>query len=271
MVTAQINPGRLDLVRTRADMAHRTEEVWRPPLFEFKDGCVTRLRRFFDLQAGSIWMDLRQVLPRVRGTVVDVGCGAGPYRSLLSDHVTYIGIDTAAAKSHFGYEAPDIRYFEGDSWPLADQSVDFVLCTETLEHVPEPSRFLCEASRCLVPGGTLLVTVPFSARWHFIPHDYWRFTPSGLERLMKRAGFVQPRIYARGNSFTVACYKAMALMLRLVWPQHRSFVKAVAYRAAGLPLLPLSVLLAALANVSLRGDGGDDCLGYTALAVKGPA
>jgi hypothetical protein len=32
------------------------------------------------------------------------------------------------------------------------------------------------------------------------------------------------------------------------------------------PVLPLFILLAAIANVSLRREGGDDCLGYTVVA-----
>lgn len=260
-----------DLIRKRVDMTCRAEEAWRPPLFGNAGGVQAALRRFFDLQAGSIWLDLREVLPQVKGTIVDVGCGAQPYRTLLSSHVNYIGIDTADAKAHFGYEMPDTRYFQGDSWPIADATADFVLCTETLEHVAEPDRFLAEAFRCLAPGGTLLLTVPFAARWHFIPYDYWRFTPSGLTRLMSAAGFVQPRVYARGNALTVGCYKALALLLRLIMPQNKPSLVALLYRLMGAPFVPLALLLAAAANLSLRGQGGDDCLGYTALAVKGSA
>jgi hypothetical protein len=32
--------------------------------------------------------------------------------------------------------------------------------------------------------------------------------------------------------------------------------------------LPLFVLLAIVANLSLRSRGGDDCLGYTVLAIR---
>jgi hypothetical protein len=39
-------------------------------------------------------------------------------------------------------------------------------------------------------------------------------------------------------------------------------------RLAGLAFLPFFVLLAVVANLSLRGRGGDDCLGYTVLAVR---
>ncbi len=123
-------------------------------------------------------------------------------------------------------------------------SVDLVLCTETLEHVLETRRFLAEAARCLVPGGTLLLTIPFAARWHFIPYDYWRFTPSSLNHLLTTTGFHSARVYARGNALTVACYKMMTLILLLLMPQTASKVFGLLLRLAGLVFLPLFILLA---------------------------
>ncbi len=108
-----------------------------------------------------------------------MGCGAQPDRHLLPSQTTYRAIDDSGAESHFGYSMPDTTYYEGDRWPILDETVDVVLCTETLEHVPEPSVFLAEALRVLKHGGWLLLTVQFAARWHYILHDYWRFTPSG--------------------------------------------------------------------------------------------
>jgi SAM-dependent methyltransferase len=256
----------------RRNMVDVISESWRPQLFAQTTTRLSlrlaALRRFFDIQAGSAWRDLRAVLPAVRGTVLDVGCGAQPFRPLVNSQATYLGIDTDVAKAHFGYEMPDTTYFSGDIWPVAAASADMVLCTETLEHVLETRHFLSEAARCLVPGGTLLLTVPFAARWHFIPYDYWRFTPSSLNYLLTAAGFDGVRVYARGNAFTVACYKLMTLLLLLLMPQAASRNSRLLLRLAGIVFLPLFVLLAVLANLSLHGRGGDDCLGYTVLAVR---
>jgi SAM-dependent methyltransferase len=256
----------------RSNMVKRRDESWRPPLFRASNSLLSRLtfalRRIFDLQTSSIWHDLSVELPGVDGRAVDVGCGAQPYRCLFSADAEYIGIDTADAKSHFGYSMPDTRYFEGTIWPVADASVNFLLCTETLEHVLDFEGFLHEAARCLVPGGRILLTVPFSARWHYIPYDYWRFTPSSLDSLLSRAGFVDIAVYARGNAVTVACYKTMALILLLLMPQGRSRPAGMALRLVGLPFLPLFLVLGIIGNLSLLGRGGDDCLGYTALATK---
>lgn len=249
----------------RRDQATRGRgESWRPvPCTQ-----PSLVRRFFDLQAGSIWSDLAALLANVSGTIVDVGCGAQPYRALLPRDVTYIGIDTVDAKSAFGYEMPDTRYYDGVTWPLENGSVDAVLATETLEHVPDPRQFLGEAFRALKAGGTLVLTVPFAARWHYIPYDYWRFTPAGLSRIFEEAGFQDTQIYARGNAVTVAAYKVLALLATLLLPQTDSRRKDLAYRIAGFVLSPVFVIVAVIGNLSLRSPGGDDCIGYTVVAGK---
>ena len=84
--------------------------------------------------------------------------------------------------------------------------------------------------------------------------------------LLDRAGFEQIVVNGRGNETTVACYKALALLLPLVLPQAETGLTRV--RPLGLLVAPLVVLLAALGNLSLRARTGDDCLGFTVFAVK---
>jgi SAM-dependent methyltransferase len=223
------------------------------------------VRRGFDLQAASIWRHLAVELRGVEGTVLDVGCGAQPYRRLLPRNASYIGIDIERAEEDFGYVVPDTTYFEGDEWPVESASVDIVLCTEALEHVLEPLKFLSEAHRCLRPGGRLLMTVPLAARWHFVPYDYWRFTPSGLQHLLQRSGFTDIAVYARGNAGTVAAYKVMALFLPLLLPQSRGLTPQLV-RLLALPSIPIVALAALVGRLTLLGRGGDDCLGYTVFA-----
>jgi SAM-dependent methyltransferase len=258
-------------MRTRRNLVEQAEEDFKPPLFKpnlsARDRLENRLRRFLDLQAGSAWRDLRRELSQTRGSLLDIGCGAQVYRDLVPAQVAYRGIDTSDAKARFGYEVPDTHYFDGDDWGVPDGAFDTALCTEVLEHIPDPAAFLTRAYRCLRPGGRLVLTVPFAARWHFIPYDYWRYTPSGLHRLLTAAGFDEVRVQARGNPLTVACYKAMALQLMLLFGSDASKPGA-AKRIMGVLLLPVLGVLACVANLSFGGDWGDDCLGYTVTARR---
>ncbi len=256
----------------RANLADRQGDRWRPPALEPGRTPAARalasVRRFFDLQAGSVWQDVAAEAEHWRGKVIDVGCGAQPYRTLLPAGTQYVGLDIEQAEQAFGYATPDTIHFDGGSWPAGTHDADVVLCTEVLEHVLEPRKLLAEAYAALRPGGRLLLTVPFAARWHFVPHDYWRFTPSSLKHLLEDAGFQQVWVRARGDELTVACYKALALLLPFLMPQGASPVKSLALRVLASPTIPLFVVLAAVANLSLRRAGGDDCLGYTVTAVR---
>ncbi len=246
-------------------------EAFSPPTFKPNSSAWHRaenwLRRFLDLQAGSIWRDVRRELATVRGSVLDIGCGAQVYRGLLPSEAAYTGIDTDDAFERFGYAVAHTHYFSGDDWGVEAGSFDAALCTEVLEHVPDPQAFLARACACLRPGGLLVMTVPFSARWHFTPYDYWRFTPASLNTLLTGAGFEAVRVQARGNPLTVACYKAMALPLMLVLGS-RARPPGRLRTLAGVVLMPAVIVLACVANMSFGADWGDDCLGYTVTARR---
>jgi SAM-dependent methyltransferase len=169
-------------------------------------------------------------------------------------------LDTVESKAHFGYEAPDTLYYSGVAWPLGDGSFDFILCTETLEHVTEPSFFLSEAFRVLRPGGTILLTIPFSARWHFIP--------SGLDQILRKTGFHEIQVFGRGNSLTVACYKIMAFLFGLLVPGKTPIVFRWFFRLLGVLGLPVLFIVALAANLSKGKPGSADCLGFTVLARR---
>lgn len=256
--------GAMPKIRERFDL--RTTERWQPPPFSplnsRRSRGLARARRLADLQAASIWRDLRCELPQARGDALDVGAGAQPYRTLLPPKVRYRAIDIEQAEARFGYRLPDTEYFAGPQWPVAGASADLVLATETLEHVLDPATFLAEARRVLRPNGRLIITVPFSARWHYIPYDYWRFTPSSLVSLLQQAGFSEVAIYARGNELTVLCSKLIGL---IVMSFLRSRSRPIA-RTAALLMLPLLPIAALLGLASLRFEGGEDCLGWTAIA-----
>jgi len=70
--------------------------------------------------------------------------------------------------------------------PIPDESVGLVLNLESLEHLPHPQRAIDEIYRVLRPEGLLILGTVMHFKIHPCPKDYWRFTPDGLELLLRR-------------------------------------------------------------------------------------
>ena len=122
--------------------------------------------------------DLRSALADVRGEVLDLGCGAQPYRRWLPDGVAYTGADITDETGSGVLLTP------GEPLPFPDASFDVVLCTQVLEHVEDSRQLAQEVERVLRPGGTAVVSAPFIFNQHGVPHDYRRFTQYGIARAL---------------------------------------------------------------------------------------
>ena len=99
--------------------------------------------------------------------LLDIGCGGG----LLSEPMARLGFEVTGvdaspknigtASAHAGAGGLDIRYRNATVEELlasgAQASFDVVLNMEVVEHVPNPGRFLRDASRLLKPGGLMVV------------------------------------------------------------------------------------------------------------------
>lgn len=148
----------------------------------------------------AVWRSLESELPRLRGVLLDVGCGRKPYKGMVMAppaRVTrYIGLDLADNPIHDNQ--PDITWNEGKI-PLDNDSVDCAICTEVLEHCPEPEAVLAEVCRVMRPDGLLVFTVPFLWPLHETPFDEYRYTPYALRRHLENSGFDRVDIRAMGG------------------------------------------------------------------------
>ena len=133
----------------------------------------------------------------LNGALIDVGCGAQPYRQYFThvEHYTACDIDAKRGPVDIVSPAHDI--------PAGDNTFDCILCTEVLEHVPHPSRVWMEFYRLLRPGGRVLITTPMYWPSHEQPYDFHRFPAHGLLLYAQEARFSVSRLIPRGGMWAL--------------------------------------------------------------------
>ena len=111
--------------------------------------------------------------------VLDVGCGPKPYYPFFAERASeYVGVDVVP------HPAADL-VGPVEALPVPDASFDIVLCTQVLEHCDDPAKAVAELRRVTAPGGRVLASTHGVQVYHPSPHDYWRWTHTGLARLFE--------------------------------------------------------------------------------------
>lgn len=141
---------------------------------------------------------------------LDVGCGEKPYEHFF-DGVRYVGMEVQEAGSQSPSKKCDLLY-DGRCFPVKSGVIEGVICTQVLEHVPEPVETLLEINRVLKPGGHLLLTAPFLWEEHEEPYDFMRFSSYGLKSLLERAGFHLVS-YHKSSGSVEAMFQMMSVYL----------------------------------------------------------
>ena len=128
---------------------------------------IRGLEAFF--HKNRAWMVRRMVAKHAtpNAPILDAGCGTGLNLRHLPAGSTGIDINPRNIEL-LRKRLPNHTVLEGDveALPFADASFGTVLCTEVIEHIPDPSAALAEYRRVLQPGGVLIGSVPArSAIW----------------------------------------------------------------------------------------------------------
>ena len=126
-------------------------------------------------------------------TVLDFGCGSGAM--LLSlDCARRIGVDiNPAARLEAASHGVETYPTLGE---IPTSAVDVVVSNHALEHVPSPYDVICQLLRVLVPGGRLVICVPFDD-WRTqraydsrdVNHHLYTWSPLLIGNLLCDVGF----------------------------------------------------------------------------------
>jgi SAM-dependent methyltransferase len=131
--------------------------------------------------------------------LLDAGAGEGRFKSFFS-HTRYIGVDLAIGDTQWDYSSLD-AISNLETLPFPPETFDAAVCTQVLEHVPEPQQVVNEISRVLKPGGTFFLSAPQSWHQHQKPHDYYRYTSFGLRYILEKSGLRVESIEPLGGYF----------------------------------------------------------------------
>ena len=153
-----------------------------------------RLRQFYEVEAAQrnhwsahpeevfVRLDrlryeaiLRRLTRRYR-RAADLGCGSGMIAARLMENAeTVLALDLTHARLRQVREnAGGACFVQGDlgRLPLKDNSLDLIVVSEVIEHLPDYKPALTEIRRALTPLGTCVISVPYreDLEEHVCPH-----------------------------------------------------------------------------------------------------
>jgi SAM-dependent methyltransferase len=188
--------------------------------WEYGNGIYQRaLSRYLD-RLGAL------LLRTGAGTVLDAGCGEGFVQRAMRARGfsgAWTGVDASAGAVAFAAErAPRDSWRVGDLRALPDPSAsyDVVLCSQVLEHIPDPTHVRDELAR--VTGRWLLISVPLEPVFRTacalsialgIGQDpghvnFW--TPTAFRRFLEPAGRLVT--WERTTAYQLALVETRALL-----------------------------------------------------------
>lgn len=203
--------------------------------------------------------------------LLDAGAGECQYKKHCA-HLKYVAQDNAV------YDGKGDAGLQTGSWdfsridivsdildiPEPDASFDAVLCTEVLEHLPDPVRALDEMARLLRPGGVFIITAPFWSLTHFAPYHYATgFNRYFYEFHLGRLGFDIVEMSPNGNFF-----ECVGQELRRVPEMAQRF--AGGEKPSPLEAYAVQIVLAMVERMSARDRGSPEMLhfDYQVRALK---
>ena len=146
-------------------------------------------------------IDLKKLKLEPNSKFLDLGCGEGRhcFGAYMLENIDVFGFDmslsdVSKAKINFDQfnenkssKSCNFGFADAKKLPFKDNTFDYIVCSEVLEHIIDYQSALSEINRILKPQGKLAVSVPkFFPEWICWKRSLdYRNTPGGHVRIFK--------------------------------------------------------------------------------------
>ncbi len=149
----------------------------------------------------------RHALP---GRLIDCACGVGYGTHHLVEHapqVTHaIGLDLSQSTIDYArerYAHERIEFRQGDALgEIEGAPFDTVVSIETIEHLPDPARFVAAMARAVRPGGRFVASVPTTPSVDANPYHLHDFSPRSFRALFTPHGLEEVDAFEQDQPFS---------------------------------------------------------------------
>ena len=128
---------------------------------------IVREKKFLRQIYQEWYQQIAAALPPGVGPVLELGSGAG----FLEDYVPGL-----IASEVFRCPGIDI-VLEGGQMPFANAALRAIVMTDVLHHIPDARRFFAEATRCIRPGGRIVMIEPWVTPWSRLIYKHLHHEP----------------------------------------------------------------------------------------------
>ena len=141
--------------------------------------------------------------------LLDVGAGESPFRSICEN----LGFRYQSQDFNQYIPDPELPGLQNDSWNYGTHDLvcdildipehdtyDVLLCTEVLEHVPDPRAVFSKLRRLASPGAHIIVTVPLHSLIHQAP--FWfssGLSPFWFQNAARQEGVLIEELFVGGD------------------------------------------------------------------------
>ena len=155
---------------------------------DIDDPRCTELRRSlirnksFLRQIYQEWYEaIAALLPLDKDPVLELGSGGGFLVKFIPKLIT----------SEIFYSSHVKMVLDGSGLPFVNESLSGIVMTDVLHHLPQPRQFFTEASRCVRPGGSVIMIEPWVTPWSRLVYSklhHEPFQPEAVEWTFPQRG-----------------------------------------------------------------------------------